>query len=131
MQEQGLTVRWLAVEVQNVGRFPVAVRSATAKTEDGFGMSSAGGTLNPGPEDRIEPFAFSTWYVQWDGIQAMVDATAATRPGWNRAKEVRMEVEPAFGKPIVTKEFVTITPPGAPQEPPAKKRIRRRRRRGS
>ena len=63
MLSQGLTVRYLAVEVQNVGRFPVAVRSVMAKSKADIGFSQLASALNPADDHRIEPFAFSTWFV--------------------------------------------------------------------
>ncbi len=111
LQSQGSVVPYLAVDVQNVGRFPVGVRSVTATMERGFGYSEPGNALNPPRDHRIQPFAVSTWYLPMQPIQAMVDASAATLPGMNHAQEVRVCVEPEFGKPLVTKKsFVRITP---------------------
>lgn len=111
MADQGLTERFVGVEVTNVGRLPISIDGAEARMENGMAFMETGLSINPPAGTRIEPHSSKSWWVRWEMAVAMVQTTAAIgSEKSNRALKVRMMVKPTVGKPLTTKEHISISP---------------------
>jgi hypothetical protein len=110
MAAQGLNEKLLGVEVKNVGRLPISIDSAVARAENGASFSNPGLPLNPEQGFRLEPSSSASWWVSWNAVRAMISATAAVKPEWNRPQKVWMVVRPAAGKDVKTKQHLIVSP---------------------
>ncbi len=109
MHSQGMTLDLLAARVRNTGRYPITIRDASARLEDGTGIGSVGGQLNPSGEDkRVQPFSAQTWYVELEPVRAAVKAMHALKA--TGRQKVWMIVEPEVGPVVRTKDSIDIDP---------------------
>jgi hypothetical protein len=72
-------------------------------SHDGWGFACVADPENPSLPHRLEAGAKTTWHVEVEALQKLVDGDRKPRTGW-------MEVELGTGKMLRTKETIELLP---------------------